>query len=416
MHRDGRPVVTGDALARLRQALDDHGCVPRGNAARCPAHDDRQASLSIGQGRDGAVLKCHRECATADVLAALGMTSADLFDEPRQAERGGDVLAAYRYTDEGGELLYEVLRKPGKKFTQRCPDGRGGWIWNLGTTRRVLYRLAAVIAAVAAGEVIYVAEGEKDVHALEAAGVTATCNSGGAGKWRPEFASVFRGATVIIIADKDGAGIKHAREVAANIKFGGAAAVEIRQAAEGKDAADHLDAGWSLADFRPVPDTVSDNSPPVSEAKGTLASGSDSSDTSDSTTDGELLAGVRDGAWLTAQQFPPLRFAVPGLVPEGFSLLIGAPKIGKSWLVLDLLLGIANGDVALGKIRTGAARRVLYLALEDSDRRMQDRCRVLLGPGEDIPALFSARPGSRPGWCWPRSQPGCAGIPIPRSW
>ena len=104
--------------------------------------------------------------------------------------------------------------------------------------------------------------------------------------------------------------------------------------------------------------------------------------------DGELrplLAGLRNGAWLHEQRFPPLRFAVPGLVPEGMSLLVGPPKAGKSWAALDIALAVASGGRALGSIVVGAPRPVLYLALEDGDRRLQQRCRVLLAEDEPIP-------------------------------
>ena len=100
-----------------------------------------------------------------------------------------------------------------------------------------------------------------------------------------------------------------------------------------------------------------------------------------------LLDGLRDGAWLDAQTFPPLRYAVPGLIPEGSTLLVGPPKIGKSWFVLDLALAIAAGGRALGAISTGEPRHCLYLALEDGDRRLQDRCRKLLD-GQPIPERF----------------------------
>jgi len=98
-----------------------------------------------------------------------------------------------------------------------------------------------------------------------------------------------------------------------------------------------------------------------------------------------LLAGIRNGAWLDVQQFPPLSYAVPGLIPEGFTLPVGAPKIGKSWLVLSVALARATGGRALGlQVPKGP---VFYLALEDGDRRMQDRCRKFL-QGEAIPLGF----------------------------
>jgi AAA domain len=104
--------------------------------------------------------------------------------------------------------------------------------------------------------------------------------------------------------------------------------------------------------------------------------------------DRRLLEGVRDGAWLDARHFDPLRWSVPGLIPEGLTLIVGPPKAGKSALILNLLLAVSAGGVALSAIKCGPPRPVLYLALEDGDRRMQDRCRVMLGDGEHIPDAF----------------------------
>jgi len=91
-----------------------------------------------------------------------------------------------------------------------------------------------------------------------------------------------------------------------------------------------------------------------------------------------LLAALRDGKWLQEQQFPPLRYHIPGIIAEGLTVLAGAPKVGKSWFVLALLLARASGGRALGAVQVSHAEDVLYLALEDGDRRMQARCRVLL--------------------------------------
>ena len=139
---------------------------------------------------------------------------------------------------------------------------------------------------------------------------------------------------------------------------------------------------------------------PVSEDTGTLTSESNTSNTSNSSVedDGHLIAGARDGVWLTAQDFPALAWAVDGLIPEGLSLLVAAPKAGKSWLALAVLLAVAApAGIALGAIKTGPARRVFYLALEDSDRRIQERCRALLGEGEPIPDLFCYQTRIEPG-------------------
>jgi hypothetical protein len=102
-----------------------------------------------------------------------------------------------------------------------------------------------------------------------------------------------------------------------------------------------------------------------------------------------LLANVRNGTWLDEQTFPPLQWAIDGLIPEGASILIGPPKVGKSYFLGGLLLAKAAGTRALGRISTGTSRTVLYLALEDGDRRMQTRCRELLGTGQPIPERFN---------------------------
>ncbi len=84
-----------------------------------------------------------------------------------------------------------------------------------------------------------------------------------------------------------------------------------------------------------------------------------------------------DAAWLMAQQFPPLRYVVPGIIPEGMTLVVAAPKIGKSWLVLGLSIALSEGGEAFGSLPVGKPRPVLYLALEDGPRRLQDRLRSI---------------------------------------
>ena len=95
----------------------------------------------------------------------------------------------------------------------------------------------------------------------------------------------------------------------------------------------------------------------------------------------DLLAPAFDAEWLMRQQFPPLRYVVPGIIPEGLSMLVAAPKIGKSWMVLGLGLALSTGGLAFGTLPVGKPRPVLYLALEDGKRRLQDRL-IRLNPSE----------------------------------
>lgn len=96
-----------------------------------------------------------------------------------------------------------------------------------------------------------------------------------------------------------------------------------------------------------------------------------------------ILGQIRDGEWLDNQQFPALRFVVPEIIAEGFTVLAGPPKMGKSYLILQVGIAAASGGKALGCLDVDA-RDVLYLALEDGDRRLQTRAREMLS-GASIP-------------------------------
>lgn len=256
-------IVLGLVLGKLEGVRKSGGSW----MARCPAHEDREPSLSIRRGTSQPLLlNCHAGCGTPDVLAAIGLTMADI-STPRDEQPAGEwmpggrrAIEVYDYTDEHGELLFQVLRSADKHFSQRRPDpsAKSGWAWKLGDTRRVPYHLTRLLAGIQAGKTVYVAEGERDVHAIEASGGVATCNPGGAGKWLSEYDRHFRGADVVIVADRDKPdqrgripGAEHAQDVAAHLRPV-ARNVTVVEAAEGKDARDHLAAGHGLGDFRPV--------------------------------------------------------------------------------------------------------------------------------------------------------------------
>ena len=81
-------------------------------------------------------------------------------------------------------------------------------------------------------------------------------------------------------------------------------------------------------------------------------------------------------AYLKTAKFPPVSFVVPDLLPEGLCLLAGKPKVGKSWLGLELCLGIAGDHEVLGGLRP-LPGDVLYCALEDTPQRLQRRIRKI---------------------------------------
>jgi DNA primase len=165
--------------------------------ACCPAHDDRNPSLSIREADGKILLHCHAGCSQGDVIAAL--ESRGLWDAPGDIVQPRRIVATYDYTDENAELLYQIVRFEPKDFRQRRPGPRGEWIWKRGR-RQVLYRLPEILEA----PIVFVVEGEKDAETLRSQGFVATTNVGGAGAtWLPTYTETLRGREVILIPDND---------------------------------------------------------------------------------------------------------------------------------------------------------------------------------------------------------------------
>lgn len=143
-----------------------------------------------------------------------------LIDEPRTngaapPERKREV-ASYDYTDEDGNLIFQVVRYEPKTFVQRRKD-RGRWVYQVRGVRQVPYRLPELVEAIASERTVYIAEGEKDVENLSKLGIVATCNAGGAGKWQADWAEIFRDADVVLVPDNDQAGRDHMAMVGASL-------------------------------------------------------------------------------------------------------------------------------------------------------------------------------------------------------
>lgn len=269
------------AFNRLADLLRDRGEPTRyqGGALRTRGicHDgDASGTVAIRRGDNGGVvIHCHKCRGNADFLAAIGWTEADLFDEPlperEQGERRGPdgwvpckrdghrKVAEYVYRDERGATVHGVTRCDHKCFGQWRPDADApfGRRWSLKDergergVRLVPYRLPELLAAKEADRVIWIAEGEKDVHALVDHGLVATCNAEGSGKWTAEHARHLAGADVTIVADRDPKGREHAEKVVATLR-GVARSVYVVQAKTGKDAADHFAAGHTDSEFLQV--------------------------------------------------------------------------------------------------------------------------------------------------------------------
>lgn len=222
----------------------------KGFQARCPAHEDKVASLSITESDAGFLLFCHAGCSYEAILDAAKLTKADTFKNPTNRDPivpYSDIEAVYPYHDEHGTLLFEVVRFHGKKFRWRKPDGT----WSGQGVRRVLYRLPELSDTTRFSDTVFLVEGEKDADRIRSLGKLATTSPGGAGKFADEYAESLRGRRVVVVADRDEPGRKHAADIRQRLE-GIAEKVWVVEPKEGKDVSDHLDAGLKLSELQRV--------------------------------------------------------------------------------------------------------------------------------------------------------------------
>jgi AAA domain/CHC2 zinc finger len=313
-----------------------------GYMAHCPFHQDRHASLSVNT--DKGVWHCHGPCNIGggvldfekkflggDDREALARIS-ELLGEKQLSMGSGSPERVYQYHDAYGRVIFEKLRYPGKKFTQRkvIDAKRGQYEYKLaGIVNKPLYHLPEVLTS----DQVFIAEGEKDCDNLRSAfrvngsPITATTNFDGAGKWRDEYGPYFAGKRVIICADNDEAGEKHAELVARCVH--------------------RYALGLRIIRF---PDL-----PPKSDVSDFLAKH----------TPQDLMALAKAmPAWHPPERdhsyfMPANKFAatsrgliqwlVKPLIQSGVNgIMISRPKGGKSLSVLDLAIALASGQQWLG--------------------------------------------------------------------
>jgi hypothetical protein len=229
--------------------------------ARCSAHEDRVASLSLSTGDGGNVLlHCHAGCTTADIVEMAGLRLSDLFGERHHAvpltpvltSRSATSQTVYRYTDLAGETVGEVVRGPGKRFRQRRPDGDGGWEWKAPVTP-ILYQWPELVAK--PDDPVYVVEGEKDADTLAGLGLRATTNAAGAGKWRAAHTAALYDLAppaIYVIPDNDAPGLNHASSVTEALTTAGltAVVVPLPDSPDHGDVSDWLAAGHTVEELQ----------------------------------------------------------------------------------------------------------------------------------------------------------------------
>lgn len=170
--------------------------VGAGWVARCPAHDDKNPSLSLRDVDGKLLVYCHAGCSQRNVIEAL--KARGLWSEAERVQTS-TIIKTYAYTDAAGRLLYEVVRCEPKDFKFRYPDGAGGWTWKKHPDQ-VLYHLPEVLE----NPIVFLCEGEKDAYKLREHDFVATTNAGGANApWLDSYTEVLREHEVILIPDND---------------------------------------------------------------------------------------------------------------------------------------------------------------------------------------------------------------------
>ena len=200
--------------------------------ARCPCHDDKQASLTITKGRRSALLHCHAGCNFEDIIQKVGLKKQDLYFEERppgsswrayvESREHKRIEAVYNYVSYiNGEYAFTKIRMQDKRMiygvlcNNRFSYGLNGR--HRKDLKSVYGDLKALNKAIAEGKPIFIPEGEKDVDTLTKRGYVAL-TYGGSGDWQSEFATLFKGAGVYILADNDEPGRKVANTILSDLK------------------------------------------------------------------------------------------------------------------------------------------------------------------------------------------------------
>jgi hypothetical protein len=409
------PVSLPDApvemvLARLKGVRTSlHGWV-----ACCPAHSDREPSLSIGLGDEGQVLlNCFAGCSLEQIVEAMGITIAELF--PKAASVSGaqsgqtqrnvltlvdlasDKLLHWKYlmhlgvTEQQAGCLQIPYHLPNGTLAPRhrlrtALVAKEGSHWSKGQGEIVPYGLERLEEARKAGYLVIV-EGESDCwtlwfHYFPALGLPGV-----------EMVSTLKEAylagidKLYIVREPDAAGarfVQHLERLLQAWKWPGKAFVVSLDGAKDPNELHKRDWKGFKAAFQQVLDRAE------------LLGGAH---TKPAPSSSEYRPAPFTLQELLARQLPPIRWAIPDILPEGLTLLAGKPKLGKSWLALSVALAVAAGGVALGTypVKQG---EVLYLALEDNERRLQSRAKQLLASMSSVPnsIAFELR--------WPRLDQG----------
>lgn len=337
--------------------------------ARCPAHDDGRASLSVAVGDDGrALVHCHAGCTPEAIVSAMGLRLADLMPgdsgkerSPRRAEskaktktgdsrtknaptvyaaaedaiaqlgrKHGPHSAVWTYHNAAGEPVGTIVRwdADGGKDIRPLAKTAKGWIIGGMPEPRPLYRLPELLAR--PNERVFVCEGEKAADAAASIGLLATtsphgCESAATADWSP-----LAGRDVVILPDNDLAGRRYAKEVAGILAASEPAPsvkiVDLPELPEKGDIYDWLESHDAIEPdaLRGIVECLADDAVPLDHSE---------------IVGGPVLTCLAD------VEPTAIKWLWPGRVPLGrITLLVGRPGEGKSFLTTYMAARVSTGS------------------------------------------------------------------------
>lgn len=326
--------------------------------ACCPAHNDKNPSLSItdADGRDTPLLHCHAGCEFEDIIRHIPQWPS------KEAEPQYEQQVAFKpdyfnprryiYKDSDDQPVYMVERTyngTGKTFRQYTLN-KGKLTPGIKNVERLPYRLPEIVNH----DTVYIVEGEQCADAMWLYGYPTTCNSGGASNWDSNLNQYFKDKTIIIIPDNDEPGHKHAIKVAEEL-YGTARTITIANICS------------SLPEKADVVDYFRSNAHKLYKLA-EIVSGIEQWQPGDEVEEVDAINWILPHKM---QYVMDANWTVKDLIPAtGLGAAYGKPGSGKTFWALDLAMHIASGKGYANKLTKHGP--CAYIALE-SGRRFQNR-------------------------------------------
>jgi len=247
--------MSNGSIEEIARALSGKKKSGGGYMCLCPAHADKNPSLSIDVEGDHLLLYCHAGCSSDDVIAELKARGLWSENGKRKTSDSSSIVKWYEYKDEDGKILFRKARRANKTFYIE-PKG----------VAPTLYNLPGIARAKRESRTVIITEGEKDADTLNARGYIATTVAFGASSWDDKFAEKLEGVHVLLCGDHDAQGYEYIRSVARGLRRSAASIrfVKLPHQIHGKkvkDVSDFFFCGGTESEFESLVENATTEQP-----------------------------------------------------------------------------------------------------------------------------------------------------------